>query len=319
MIRRLIIVAALLAATLPGAAFADTMLQPNVTVTGDTVHIGDLFSDAGAHAGDPVAPAPALGTRVTYNAAWLGAIAREHHLAWQPSSDFDQASVERATRTIDADTVAQRILDAVATDTASSDASVQLDNPGLHFVVPAEASDAMALDGLNLDPRSGRFTVYVTAAANDANAQRQRVSGRVIYQETVAVPSRGMAIGDVFGPSDVTTVKLTRDHVAPDAIVDAQQLIGKAARRILRAGETVRAGDIQAPVVVHKGDLVSIELATVTMQLSAQGKALDDGAMGAAIRVANTQSNRIIDATVTGPNQVVVANGAAPARLASSH
>jgi flagella basal body P-ring formation protein FlgA len=319
MMRRLITIAALLVAASPGEVFADAMLQPNITVTGDTLHIGDLFSDAGAHASDPVAPAPAPGTRVTYNAAWLGAIAREHHLAWQPSSDFDQASVERAARTIDSDTVAQRILAAVATDTPNSDASLQLDNPGLRFLVPAEASDAMALDGLTVDPRTGRFSVYVTAPADSTNAQRQRVSGRVIYQETIAVPSRGMAIGDVFGPNDVTAVKLPRDRVSPDAIVDAQQLVGKAARRILRAGETVRTGDIQEPIVIHKGDLVSIELATATMQLSAQGKALDDGAMGAAIRIANTQSNRVIDATVAGPNQVVIANGGAPARLASSN
>jgi flagella basal body P-ring formation protein FlgA len=317
MMRSLIILVALALAALPGEVFADTMLQPNVTVAGDTIHIGDLFSDAGAHAGDAVAPAPAPGTRVTFNAAWLGAIAREHHLAWQPSSDFDQTSVERATRTITADTVTQRILAAVAPDASSGDASVQLDNPALRFIVPAEASDAMALDGLNLDPRTGRFSVFVTAPPDAEHAQRQRVSGRVIYQVTIPVPSRGMAIGDVFGASDVTAIKLPRDRVAADAVTAAQQLIGKAARRILRAGETVRVGDVEEPIIVHKGEIVTIEIDTATMQLTAQGKALDDGAMGAAIRVTNTQSNRVIDAAVAGPNQVVIATRDAAARLAA--
>jgi flagella basal body P-ring formation protein FlgA len=316
MMRSLIILGAVVLAALPGTVFADTMLQPNVTVTGDTIHVGDLFSGAGAHAGEPVAAAPAPGTRVTYNADWLGAVAREHHLSWQPSSDFDQASVERATRIIDADTVAQRILTQVAADAANGDASVQFDNPGLRFIVPAEASDAMALDGLNLDPRSGRFSVYVTAPPNADDAQRQRVSGRIVYQETIAVPAHGMAIGDVFGPSDISEIKLPRDHVAPDAITAAQELVGKATRRILRAGETVRAGDVEAPVVVHKGDLVTIELDTAAMQLTTQGKALDDGAMGAAIRVSNTQSDRVIDAAVAGPNQVVIADGGAAVRVA---
>lgn len=299
-----------LATALPLPAFADTMLLPNATVTGDTIHIGDLFSNAGAHAADPIAPAPAPGTRVTFNAAWLGAVAREHHVAWQPSSDFDQASVERASRAIDADTVSQRILSQIAPNTATSDASLQLDNPGLHFIVPAEASDAMALDGLNIDQRSGRFSVFVTAPPSGASAQRQRVSGRVIYQETIAVPVHGMAIGDVFSASDITETKVQRDRVAADAITDPQQLIGMATRRILRAGETLRAGDIAQPIVVHKGDLVSIELDTEMMQLTAQGKALDDGALHATVRVANTQSSRVIDATVAGPNQVVIGGGA---------
>ncbi|HVA12247.1 MAG TPA: flagellar basal body P-ring formation chaperone FlgA [Stellaceae bacterium] len=317
MMRRFIVLAALLLTALPGAAFADPMLQPNVTVTGDTIHIGDLFSDAGAHAIDPVAPSPAPGTRVTFNAAWLGAIAREHHLDWQPSSDFDQASVERATRTIAADTVAQRILAEAAPGAQSGDATIQLDNPGLRFIVPAEASDAMALDGLTVDPHSGRFSVYVTAPANAANAQRQRVTGRVIYQETIAVPSHGLAIGDIFAADDITEIKLPRDRVAADAITDPQELIGKAARRILRAGETIRVGDVEDPIVVHKGDLVTIELNTAAMQLTAQGKALDDGAMGAAIRINNTQSNRIIDAAVAGPNRVVIGNGGNTALLAA--
>src|SRR6185437_12317614 len=115
--RKLLITAAILLGLAPGSALADTMLLPSVTVTGDTIHIGDIFRDAGAHANDPVAPAPAPGTRVTYNAAWLGSVAREHHLAWQPSSEFDRTSVERASRIIDADAVGQRILAAAAADT----------------------------------------------------------------------------------------------------------------------------------------------------------------------------------------------------------
>jgi flagella basal body P-ring formation protein FlgA len=315
MMRKLLITAALVLGLAPGAAFADTMLLPSVTVTGDTIHIGDIFRDAGPHAGDPIAPAPAPGTRVTYNAAWLGSIAREHHLAWQPNSEFDQTSVERASRMIDADAVGQRILAAAAADTPNSDASIQLNNPGLRFIVPAEASDAMAIDGLNIDPRTGRFSVFVTAPANSDNAQRQRVSGRIIYQVTIAVPAHGMSIGDVFGPADVTETKLPRERVASDAITNRQQIIGKAARRILRAGETVRAGDIAEPIVVRKGDLVTMALNTPGMQLTAQGKAVEDGAMGTSIRVTNTQSNRVIDAVVVGPNQVVI--GGAVSRLAA--
>jgi len=314
---RALLLAAVFAVALPGSVFADPMLQPNVKVTGDTIHIGDLFSDAGPHAGDPIAPAPAPGTRVTYNATWLGAVAREHHVNWRAISDFDWASVERATRIIDADTVAQRILQEIAPTTPGGNANIQFDNPGLRFIVPAEASDAMAIDGLTVDPRSGRFSVFVTAPPNVANAQRQRVSGRVIYQVTIAVPSHGMAIGDVFGASDVKEIKLPRDRITPDAITSAQALIGKATRRILGTNEIVRAGDIADPIVVHKGDLVTVALNSSTMQLTAQGKALDDGAMGASIRILNTQSNRTIDATVAGPNQVAIAVGGSSARLAA--
>ncbi len=51
--RKLLILVAALLAIAPSLAFADTMLLPSVTVTGDTIHIGDIFRDAGARAERP--------------------------------------------------------------------------------------------------------------------------------------------------------------------------------------------------------------------------------------------------------------------------
>ncbi len=299
-----VLLVALFVLVLPGIGRAAPTLRPSATVTGDVIRLGDLFADAGANAKLPVAASPPLGTHVTYSAAWLGAIAHEHNLAWVPSSDFDQATVERASRAIGADLVAQRVLDAIGPTTGASDADIRFDNPGLRLVVPAEASDAIAIDGLNYDQRSGRFSAFVSAPPGAADAQRQRVTGRVVIQVDVAVPNRAVQLNEILGKADIEQIKLPRDRVAADAITDAAQLIGKAPRHILRAGQPVRAGEVEDPVVVHKGDLVTIELRTATMELSTQGKALEDGAMGAFIRVANTQSNRTIDAVVSGPNLV---------------
>jgi len=52
--------------------------------------------------------------------------------------------------------------------------------------------------------------------------------------------------------------------------------------------------------------LVTMVLQTSNMVLSTQGKAVQDGAKGEVIRVQNIESNRIVDATVVGSNQVAV-------------
>ena len=83
----------------------------------------------------------------------------------------------------------------------------------------------------------------------------------------------------------------------------------------LGAGEPLRLGDVERPVLVHKGDLVTIVLRTASLQLTAQGKALDDGAFNALVRVENAKSHRVIDTAVTGPGLVAVripGNGAVP-------
>jgi flagellar basal body P-ring formation protein FlgA len=295
---------AVLLAVLPSSVRAEIVFQPTVTVTGNVIHLGDLFTGAGAGANDPVAPAPALGTRVTYSAAWLGAIARDHHLDWQPSSDFNQTTVERVSRTIGTDVITRHLLDAMGQAPENADAVIRFDNSSLHFLVPGDASDDMAVDGLNLDPHNGRFSAFITAPPSGADAQRQRVTGTLIVEVEVPVPARAIPIGEIISGNDIELIKLPRGRFATDTITNASELIGKSARHVLRAEQPLRAGDVEDPLVVHKGDLVTVELRTPTMVLSAQGKALEDGAMGVAIRVTNTQSNRTIDAVVIGANQV---------------
>src|SRR5690348_9680959 len=170
-----------------GAARATVTLKPEATVTGSIVHLGDLFADAGAAAKNPVAAAPPLGMRTTYSAAWLRAVASEHHLAWSPASDFDQASVTRASRPIEAATIAHRLLEAMAGSAAGGNAEIKLDNPAARLLVPAEAGDALAVDGLTLDGRTGRFSAFVSAP-DAPEGQRLRVSGRLVVEVSVAVP-----------------------------------------------------------------------------------------------------------------------------------
>lgn len=308
------LVIAALAGLWAGPARAEPMLRPATTVARDVILLGDLFSDAGARAGDVVAPAPPPGSRTIFDAAWLAAAAREHRLAWQPNSSFDRASVERATRIITGDQIARRLLDEIALRQSVDGAEIQLDNAGLRLLVAREAPDSVAVEGLAIEPRTGRFTAHVAAPADDAAAERQRVAGRLIRMTRLVVLSHPVAPGEVIRPGDLETVPMRADRAAADLVADARELVGKTPRRPLRAHEPLRGNDVQVPVIVHKGDLVTIVLETPAMRLTAQGKALEDGGLGVAIRIANTKSDRVIDATVTGANLVAVA---APSQLAA--
>ena len=313
MIRRrgaLALVAAAVLAAVP--ARAEPMLRPAVTVDGDVIRLGDLFSDAGAHAADVVAPAPPPGSRTLFDAAWLAAAAREHQLDWQPASAFDQASVERATRVIDGEAVMKALRAAMARRQSIDGAELRLDNPELRLLAPANAPDSLAIENLTLDPRTGRFSAVVAVSAG--SVPPQAVTGQLIRMVKVAVVARAIAPGEIIGTDDVTSVTLRADRIAADTILDAGGLVGKTPRHVLRAEEPVRSEDVAVPLVVHKGDLVMLVLERPSMRLTAQGKALDDGEMNAVVRVANTKSNRVVDATVVGPNLVAVTP---PAQLAA--
>jgi flagella basal body P-ring formation protein FlgA len=305
----LVLAAAALAAW---PALADPTLRPAVTINAAAIHLGDLFADAGRHAGDVVAAAPAVGTHVTFHADWLAATAHEHQLSWSPRSAYDQATVDRASRAIGADAIAKRLMSEIAASQPVADAELQLDNPGLRLVVAADAPDTLAIDGLDIDQRTGRVSAFVSAPAGDPAAARQRVTGSLIHWVSLPVLDRPMAAGATIAAGDLETIKVRRDRAAPDAATDAAQLIGMTPRRPLQAEEPVRLGDVQRPVLVHRGDLVTLVLETATLRLTTQGKALEDGAINALVRVENTKSNRVIDAAVTGPGLVAVSMPGTP-------
>lgn len=294
-------------------AAAQPTLKAASSVASDVIRLGDLFSEAGAHAADVVAPAPPPGSTTIFNAQWLASAAREHGLDWEPQSGFEQASVERATRIIGTEAVSGRLLDEIGRRQSIDGAELQLDNPALRLMVPKEASDAIAIEGLVIDPHSGRFSAKLRAPAEDAAAEQVPVTGHLIRMARLPALTHALAPGDTIAAGDIEIVPLRVDRVAVDMVLEPGELIGKTPRHALHAHEPLRNADIQVPIVVHKGDLVTIVLETPTMRLTAQGKALDDGGLGAAIRVANTKSGRVIDAAVIAGSLVTVA---APSQLA---
>ena len=75
----------------------------------------------------------------------------------------------------------------------------------------------------------------------------------------------------------------------------------------------MRAQQIRRPLLVAKGDMVTIKLKRPGMELSAKGRAIEDGSKGDTIRVTNSQSKNIIETVVLGAHLVTVE---APSRLA---
>src|SRR5690242_3447394 len=95
---------------LPLSAAAAPMLEPEITVRDSVVRLGDIFDGVGERAQVAVLAAPPPGSHMVLSAAWLASLAESQHMDWQPASRFDQVVVERASRTIGADEISQRLL-----------------------------------------------------------------------------------------------------------------------------------------------------------------------------------------------------------------
>jgi len=87
--------------------------------------------------------------------------------------------------------------------------------------------------------------------------------------------------------------------------------LGPATRRQFAALTTpaVRS-DAAPPVMVRRGDTITLVYVAPGLQLTTRGKALADAGLGDSVRIVNMQSNRIVDATVTGPGAASANSGA---------
>jgi flagella basal body P-ring formation protein FlgA len=310
MMRRSLTFAATLALSIafaaPAAAdpaAAPVSLRNAARIVGTQVTIGDLFDNAGPHAGDVVATAPALGTSLLFEATWLESTARTHGLTWQPPSGETAIRVQRAARTIDDAELVEKL--AAVLNLAQGKTKLALDSQ-YRIDVPVGSEPGYSIEHAEINAAAGRFTAALRIPADDPAAPVLRVSGRLVAMVEVPVLARAMMPGETVAKADVTWAELPAAAVPPGDVTDLEEMIGRTPRHPLQAGLPLRPTDLQIPIVVKRNDAVLIVLERPGLYLTAEGKALDDGGKDTVIRVVNIQSNRTIDAVVLGSGQVAV-------------
>ncbi len=199
----------------------------------------------------------------------------------------------------------------MAARAVTGDIAVVLDNPGLRLHLPVDAEPSLDSSRLSYDPASGRFTARVTAPAGAPPLAVATVTGRAVQMTEVPVLQRRGLPGDIIARSDLDWLRVDARRLPGNVVVDPADLVGKSPRRAIRPGQPVRATDLREPVLVPKNSLVVLRLETERMVLTAQGRALEDGASGQVIRVKNTKSHAILNGVVADTGAVRVLRTAA--------
>jgi len=187
--------------------------------------------------------------------------------------------------------------------------------PGRYtLTLPDGAARRVDVEDLWIDTRQGRFSARLVAAAGDPRATRFDVTGRAFEMVAVPVLLRDARPGTPIRPEDLEWQESDASRLGRDVLRETADLVGRAPRRPLKAGQAIRAGDLADANLVAKGEPVAMIVASRGMQLTAIGQALEPGDKGATIRVRNAHSNRIVEGVVTGPGTVSVALGSSPLR-----
>lgn len=99
-------------------------------------------------------------------------------------------------------------------------------------------------------------------------------------------------------------------RVAVDSI---EKLIGMEARQAIQAGDVVYTDQVQSPILVKRGEVITVSSQSGGIRVRTSAKALHDGAHGDLVQVESLGSREKFDARIVGPRAATVFAATRPA------
>lgn len=140
------------------------------------------------------------------------------------------------------------------------------------------------------------------ALCPDSGGWRYEYVVRAGVTAMVAVTAAPVAPGQLLTAADLALERRDISAVA-DSFATVEAASGQASRRTLRAGELLRQSQLAAPLLVKRGDTVTMVARHEQVMVSTAGEALDGGAGGAVVRVRNA-NGQVVRMRVSGAGMV---------------
>lgn len=296
---------ATLLAALTGSAFAAPVLKSEVMVSGALVTVGDMFSDAGDFASQPMFRAPAPGTTGTVA---LDAVKQAAGIVGL--GDYDTAGVlgvrvTRAATLIDETTLTGIITSdltsrGIVTDGIAVQATYE--TPNLSFNAE-QVADPVQLVSLRYTPGNGVFSARFLIAGKEEPVD---VGGRIELMVEAPHLIATRAAGTILTPEDIEMRPIPLRNAETSGVASLDQLVGKQLTRQSRGGMMLKATDVTEPRVVERNAMVTVILSTGPMTLTIKGQALNNASAGQPVQVLNSNSKKILVGTALANGSVAI-------------
>ncbi len=164
-------------------------------------------------------------------------------------------------------------------------------------------------------------TVVVTPGTGDQSARAalnvrilagNRITDHHQVRADVEVWMRAVTLTAAIARGDkITPGHITENHmwVAPTArlpIASSAEAIGQTAQTRLDAGQVLRAGHVEPPIVIRRNDLVDVIVIHGTCRVATKARAQHDARRGERIELRIERTRKAFVGTVDGPGSAIV-------------
>jgi flagella basal body P-ring formation protein FlgA len=290
---------------MPSAVEAAVALKSGMTeIDHSIVRLSDVFDGLPAGTDQDIASAPAPGHTITYNVNTLSYLAKQYKLEWKPASLSDHVVIASASSKVSSDDIAKAVIEKLKDQNVKGIIEVSFDNRALEINLPADRPPDFMLNNFAYDEVNRRFHADFVAQS-DSGPVTMPIMGHIAIKHSVPVLARRLEAGSIIGTADIDWMSLPDDRMA-GVIATAEELVGRELRRDTDGQQPLHEREVIQPRMVVRGNIVTMKIEMPAMVITAQGRALQDGAMGDVVRVNNTESSRMVEGTVAGPGLVVI-------------
>ena len=302
----------LVAYLMTAAAFAVSLhanaasLKEKVTVYSNVVVAGDLFDGLDEYHDEPLFLAPDIGKSGKISAYRVAEEAHDIGIYELELNDIKSVTVNRPSVVVSSDEVKRRLRRFIS-DKMSEKIDFEITTSSIPTRVHTDprAENAISINNFEFSENDKRFQTTLTYSAY-TGIQDIPVRGVLTEMANVVTLTRDLQREEVINEGDLVISRLPKEKMRAGSLTNTTPAVGMATVRNLTQGSIIKNHDFAPPILVRSNDPVAITYSVPGLLLTAQGRALSDGAKNADVSIRNLQSNRVVRGRVTAVGEVLV-------------
>jgi flagella basal body P-ring formation protein FlgA len=176
------------------------------------------------------------------------------------------------------------------------------------FVGIRQIQDLLLLREVNLVEHrfsgSSRVTISRTEAAPLQPATPRDASPH--DTQAMVVAARVLPRGAVIGPGDVRLERPNAEDRPVDGFGSIEKVVGHQTTRGIAAGKPLSATSVRPPILVRRGEVVTVYVRSPGIRVRSVARARDDGSLGDLIALESFEDRKTLLARVSGMQEVEI-------------
>lgn len=211
-------------------------------------------------------------------------------------------------RVLDENDMAQAVLKEFAEQGIGDDIEVEFFGGKTTFVLQNAGAARIMVSNLKVDEEQNKFTAEAEIFADGEAVESTRLNGRYYVKAMAFVPAESIEKGKIITADMLKEVSIRENRIKENIVAEKDKLVGLQAKKTLKEGKLIAEREVGQPLVVRKGDVVTAVYRSKGLQITSKAEALEDGAKGQRIDLANTKSGKKFNAKVIDAGTVEIDN-----------